>query len=55
MKWFSKAFATLFGIGFFPRAPGTASSVAALAVYALALHKLAWPVYLLLLAGLFFL
>jgi len=54
MRLFSRVFATVFGIGFFPKAPGTASSAAALLVYVLALHKLAWPVYLLLLAGLFF-
>jgi phosphatidylglycerophosphatase A len=55
MKFLNRMFATFFGIGFFPKAPGTASSLAALFVYILVLHKLSWPWYLLFLMLLFFL
>jgi phosphatidylglycerophosphatase A len=55
MKMFHRIFATLFGLGFVPKAPGTAASAAALLVYRLALHHLSWPWYLLFLCALFFL
>ena len=54
MKFLSRIFATVFGIGFFPKAPGTASSAAALLAYILILHKLSWPWYLIFLLLLFF-
>jgi phosphatidylglycerophosphatase A len=53
MKLLSRIFSTFFGIGFFPKAPGTASSTAALLIYCLALHCLPWPIYILFLAVLF--
>jgi phosphatidylglycerophosphatase A len=55
MKFLSRVLATFFGVGFFPRAPGTASSAVALIIYDLALHRLAWPVYTIFLGVLFFL
>ena len=55
MRPLYRALTTLLGIGFFPKAPGTASSAAALLVYVLALPKLAWPLYLVSLAVLFLL
>jgi phosphatidylglycerophosphatase A len=55
MKPLGKAFATLFGLGRFPKAPGTAASAAALFLYALVLHGWPWPFYLLFLAVLFLL
>jgi len=55
MRTLGRAFATLFGLGHVPIAPGTAASAAALAVYVLALHAWPWPLYLLFLAALFLL
>lgn len=55
MTLLSRVFATLFGIGRFPGAPGTAASAAALLLYALALHRWSWPLYLLFLGVLFLL
>jgi len=54
MKNAAKILATFFGIGLFPVAPGTLASAVAVLVYKFALHGLAWPLYLLLLAFLFF-
>lgn len=53
MKILSRTLSTLFGVGFFPKAPGTAASAAALAIYRLALYGLAWPWYLAFLLALF--
>jgi phosphatidylglycerophosphatase A len=53
MKLASRVFSTLFGIGFFPKAPGTAASAIALFLYVVALHSLPWPVYALMLGALF--
>jgi phosphatidylglycerophosphatase A len=53
MKIAAKILATFFGIGLFPVAPGTLASVVAALVFKFALHGLAWPLYLLLLALLF--
>jgi phosphatidylglycerophosphatase A len=53
MKMFHRILATFFGLGFVPKAPGTVSSAAALLIYRLALHRLPWPWYLILLCGLF--
>jgi phosphatidylglycerophosphatase A len=55
MRIFHRIFATFFGLGLVPKAPGTASSAAALLLYRLALHNLAWPWYLLFLLALFIL
>jgi phosphatidylglycerophosphatase A len=40
-----RLFSTVFGVGFFPKAPGTASSAVALLAYALFMHRLPWPAY----------
>ena len=53
MKSAAKFLATFFGIGLFPTAPGTLASAVAALVFMFALHGLAWPLYLLLLALLF--
>ena len=45
--------ATFFGVGLVPLAPGTAGSLVAVLSYKAALHSLAWPLYLLLVAVLF--
>ena len=54
MKTAAKILATFFGLGLFPVAPGTMASAVAALAFAIALHGLAWPLYLLLLAFLFF-
>jgi phosphatidylglycerophosphatase A len=54
MKTAAKILATFFGIGLFPAAPGTLASAVAAMAYMTVLHGLAWPLYLLLLAFLFF-
>ncbi len=48
------ALATFFGVGFFPKAPGTAASAAAALLYMFILHRMPWPIYLLFLVALFF-
>ncbi len=48
MKLFSKVFATFFGVGYFPIAPGTLASAVIMLLYKYILHRLSWPVYLLL-------
>jgi phosphatidylglycerophosphatase A len=55
MKLFSKVFATFFGAGYFPLAPGTLTSAIVILLYKYLLHKLSWPVYLSLFFLLFFL
>jgi len=55
MKIFNKLFSTFFGVGFCPKAPGTAASAVAVVAYWLAVHFLPWPWYILFLLGLFFL
>ncbi len=54
MKTAAKVLATFFGLGLFPVAPGTLASAIAALAFRTALHGLAWPLYLLLLAFLFF-
>lgn len=54
MKLASKIIATVFGIGYFPIAPGTLTSLIVIFLYRLFLHKLSWPLYLLLFFLLFF-
>ncbi len=54
MKTGSKILATFFGIGFFPLAPGTLTSMVVVILYRFFLHNLSWPVYLLIPLGLFF-
>jgi len=55
MKLIIRLFCTLFGVGYAPVMPGTLASLATLAAFRLLLHGLAWPWYLVLLLGLFFL
>jgi phosphatidylglycerophosphatase A len=53
MRFVRDALATFFGIGFFPKAPGTAASAVAALLYVFVLHRLPWPSYLLMLVVLF--
>jgi len=53
MKSLSKIIATLFGVGYFPVAPGTLTSLIVVLLYKFYLHSLSWPFYLLLLFLLF--
>ncbi len=53
MKSLSKIIATFFGIGYFPVAPGTLTSLIVVLLYKFYLHRLSWPFYLLLLFLLF--
>ena len=55
MKTLSKILSTCFGIGYFPVAPGTATSLTVVLVYKFFLYSLPWPLYLGLLLLLFFL
>jgi phosphatidylglycerophosphatase A len=55
MKLFSKVFATFFGAGYFPLAPGTLTSAVVVLWYKFVLHRLSWPLYLLIFALLFIL
>lgn len=53
MSFLSKIIATFFGVGYFPLAPGTLTSLIVVLLYRFYLHKLSWPFYLLLLFFLF--
>jgi len=53
MKSLSKIIATFFGVGYFPFAPGTLTSLIVVLLYKFYLHSLSWPFYLLLLFLLF--
>jgi len=53
MKLSSKIIATFFGVGYFPIAPGTLTSLIVVLLYKFYLYKLSWPLYLLLLFFLF--
>jgi len=53
VKRSSAVLATFFGVGLVPVAPGTAASAVAALAYKLALHELAWPLFVLLVALLF--
>lgn len=53
MKSLSKIIATFFGVGYFPVAPGTLTSLIVVLLYKFYLHSLSWPFYLLLLILLF--
>jgi phosphatidylglycerophosphatase A len=55
MKMIWKIIATFFGVGYFPLAPGTVTSFAIVLLYRLFLHKLSWPLYVILFLFLFFL
>lgn len=49
MKFASKVFTTFFGIGYFPVAPGTLTSLIMILLYKFYLSQLEWTYYLLLL------
>jgi phosphatidylglycerophosphatase A len=53
MKIAARILATFFGVGLFPLVPGTAASAVAALFYKLVLHGLGWPLYVLLVGGLF--
>jgi len=54
MKTGAKILATFFGVGFFPLAPGTLTSLIVVILYKFFLHSINWPLYLLIFLGLFF-
>lgn len=47
----AKLISTFFGVGLFPLAPGTLASLIIVVLYKYYLHRLAWPFYLLIVAG----
>jgi len=47
MTFISKIIATFFGVGYFPFAPGTLTSLIVVFLYKFFLHQLSWPVHLL--------
>ncbi len=47
MTFISKVIATFFGVGYFPLAPGTLTSLIVVLLYKFFLHNLSWPVHLL--------
>ncbi len=53
MKLLTKIIATVFGIGYFPLAPGTLTSLVCVILYKFFLYKMDWPYYLALLLLLF--
>jgi phosphatidylglycerophosphatase A len=53
MRFLSKTIASVLGIGYFPFAPGTLTSLVCVLLYKFILHKMAWPYYLTLLVLLF--
>jgi len=54
MKFVSKTIATFFGVGYFPLAPGTLTSLIVVLLYRFFLWKVSWPLYLVLFLTLFF-
>ncbi|UCE22080.1 MAG: phosphatidylglycerophosphatase A [Candidatus Aminicenantes bacterium] len=54
MKSLSKVISTFFGLGYFPIAPGTITSLVVILAYKFYLYQLNWPLYLLILFLLFF-
>jgi phosphatidylglycerophosphatase A len=46
IKLVAKIYATFFGVGYFPIAPGTAASFIVVILYKFFLYKLSWPLYL---------
>ncbi len=54
MKLLSKVISTFFGLGYFPVAPGTITSLVVILAYKFYLYQLNWPLYLLILFLLFF-
>jgi len=54
MKLLSKVISTFFGVGYFPIAPGTLTSLVVILAYKFYLFRLSWSLYLLILFLLFF-
>ena len=54
MKTGAKILATFFGVGFFPLAPGTLTSLIVVILYKFFLHSISWPLYLLIFLCIFF-
>lgn len=54
MKIAAKIIASFFGVGYFPVAPGTLTSFIVVFIYKLFLHKMDWPIHLLIFFFLFF-
>jgi phosphatidylglycerophosphatase A len=52
MKYLWRTIASFFGLGFFPLAPGTLTSLAVVFLYKYWMHGLGWPYILLILAAL---
>jgi len=53
MKLLSKVISTFFGLGYFPVAPGTITSLVVILAYKFYLYQLSWPLYLFILFLLF--
>ena len=53
MNAVSKILATVFGLGYFPIAPGTLTSLVFVIIYKAVLYKMGWPSYLVLLTVIF--
>ncbi len=53
MKLLSKIISTFFGVGYFPVAPGTLTSILIVLAYKFYLYKLSWPLYFLIIFLLF--
>ncbi len=53
MKLLSKVISTFFGVGYFPVAPGTITSLVVILAYKFYLYQLSWPLYLLIIFFLF--
>jgi phosphatidylglycerophosphatase A len=53
MNLLSKIISTFFGVGYFPLAPGTLTSLIVVLLYKFYLHTWSWPFYLMLLFFLF--
>ncbi len=53
MTSISRIMATFFGIGYFPLAPGTLTSLIVVLMYKFFLHQLSWPVHLFIFLGVF--
>ncbi len=53
MKLLSKVISTFFGLGYFPVAPGTITSLVVILAYKFYLYQLSWPLYLLIIFFLF--
>jgi len=55
MRILSKIFATVFGLGYFPVAPGTITSLGIIFLYKFIFHPLSWPLHMLIFIFIFLL